>query len=564
MKNEILITDLFEAAVEKERISEEISKSKWRVLDYETSFCSGKLLCVSDKCHPKPVTLRLSAVGKYDIYLGTVQMRGAPTAIALRLSGTEEISHIKPTTAYDWTPLETVAECFWKSAELDGEDLILSKPDDYIPQSAALAWIRLVPWQNEYAKSAEVVYHLDSDYFTDDNYTTPESVCGRIEALADGGASVILQEVLPSYDNEAYAPDEELFPRAARFGFYRKNKRAVEKALVDKAHGIGSEIYAAYRLQASEFAPPNDFGGTNHFFREDYSAVSSMSCFTRDGRRMSQASYAYPEVRKKAVDTLLSFMDSGFDGVSLIFCRGILVGFEKPVLDEIRRVYGVDGRRLPMSDPRYHRIAASFVTEFMKELRAALDEKYTERKKINAVVLFTPEDSLYNGFDTEEWVRLGLVDSVCQGLMRVYEDLDGTLDEDGLIDLERYEKVLLERRIIKRDFRINDKTREMLIRGAEEFEKICHGKADFYATLLWEAQTEDETVAITDMLKALGIRKFISWNANHKAKILNRINAEKFYTAGSPEEYNEKRARYYRTLSIGGTDMSQFDPNWKG
>ena len=104
----------------------------------------------------------------------------------------------------------------------------------------------------------------------------------------------------------------------------------------------------------------------------------------------------------------------------------------------------------------------------------------------------------------------------------------------------------------------------MLIKGATDFAKLCEGKVDFYATLLWEAQTEEETLSVTDRLKALGIRKFVSWNANHKAKMLGRINAEKYYAAGSPEEYEQKKARYYRTLSVGGVDVSHFDPNWKG
>jgi hypothetical protein len=197
-------------------------------------------------------------------------------------------------------------------------------------------------------------------------------------------------------------------------------------------------------------------------------------------------------------------------------------------------------------------------------LRHKLDDRFKDRKGINAVVFFTPEDSKSFGFDVEAWVNEGLVDGISQGLMRVCEDLDGCLDEDGLVDLEKYGEQLLIRPIIKREFRFTESTKSLAINGCREFMKICDGRADFYATLLWEAQSEGETEEYAKILKNMGVNKFISWNANHKAKILSRINAEKFFVAGSEKEYRQKASRYYRTLSVGGVDISQFDPNWKG
>ena len=275
-------------------------------------------------------------------------------------------------------------------------------------------------------------------------------------------------------------------------------------------------------------------------------------------------SFSYPEVRKRVIKHISNIMNEDYDGISLVFCRGTFVAFEQPICEQVYRRFGVDARKLPMSDARYYTVACSFVTEFMRELRRELDASSTEHRGINTVVFFTPEDSRNFGLDTETWINEGLVDSVSQGLMRVFEDLDGTLAEDGLVDLQKYKEALLERPTVKREFRITDKTLDLIVKGAKDFMKLCNGKADFYATLLWEAQTEEETVSIVDRLKSMGVNSFISWNANHKAKILSRINAEKFYAAGSAAEYEKKRSRYYRVLSIGGADISQFDPNWKG
>jgi len=562
--DEILITDLYEAAEEKERLSEEITTDKWRVLSYECSAYSGKLLCVGAGCSPQSVTIRLNACGKYRIYLGMIQMKGAVTTSSVRLSDTEEISLVSPQTRYSWTPLETMIESYWKTEELEGKTLILDKPKDYLPHSSSLAWIRLVPANKEEQKIKCMAYHLDSDYFTDDDYPTLSAAGGRIDALRDGGAELILQEGFAHSAGEDYAPDPILFPRAAKYKWFHKNKTEIENALIRKAHTIGAKIYAAYRVQATQFTPPNDFGGTNHFFPDSYDDLQEYRCVSRDGRELGMCSFAYPEVRGRVLDYLMSFMERDYDGLCLLFNRGIFAAFEKPVEDEVYRRFGVEAKKLPMDDYRYQMAVCSFISGFMRELRHKLDERFTEHKGIHAVVLFTPEDSKRLGLDIAEWVREGLVDGISQGLMRVYEDLDGCLGEDGLVDIEKYKEQLRMRQTVQREFRATPGNLELIVRGAEEFRKICGDKVDFYATLLWEAQTEEETVYITDRLKEIGTKKFVSWNANHKAKSLGRINAEKYYAAGSEEEYEEKKSHYYRTLSIGGIDMSQFDPNWKG
>ena len=565
MREEILITDLYEATVEKSNISSEITRDKWRVMTYETAKCKGKLLAANDKCSPPQVKIRLNATGKYAIYLGMMEMRGCPTTSSIRLSDTEERTRVRAMTKYNWSSVETMVEYYWRDAELDGLYLILEKPKDYLPQSSTLAWIRLVPIEDEqFKKTASVAYHFDSDYFADDEYPTPESVAGRIAAVSDGGAELILQETFALSPECEYSPDPVLFPRAAKYAWFHENKKAIEAALIKKAHDMGAEIYAAYRVQAGVFTAPNDYSGINNLFLDNYNELSHLPCVTRDGRALGMCSYAYPEVRKKIVEYIMNICESEFDGVSLLFNRGTFVAFEKPICDRIFEKYGLDARRLPMSDPRYYEVACSFVTEFMRELRQTLDARFDTRKKINVVVFFTPEDSKHFGFDIKGWVDEELVDSVSQGLMTVYENLDGCLDEGGLVDLEKYHEELMKRPIIERKFRVNPEVMELIEEGAREFMKICSDKVDFYATLLWEAQDEDQTVEISDRLKRLGIKKFISWNANHKSQILNRINAEKLYAAGSREEYEHKRSRYYRTLSINGIDLSQFNPNWKG
>jgi len=564
VKKEILITDIASSVTDSRRITYGIEKNLWRVLEYENSEYCGRLLCAGQFVDPEPVRISLNAQGRYRIYLGLMQQKGAPSAISLRLSDEEEIFHIGAVTEYDWTPLETMVESYWRTATLDGKELILGKPKDYLPHTSALAWIRLVPTETEDKKPQSMAYHLDSDYFADDDYPSPVSNSGRILSLSDGGARLILQEDFASPENKDYNPDQALFPRAAKYKQFYHRKSEIEKALISTSHKIGADIYAAYRVEAASFAPPNDFSGVNVLFSDSYSDLSDFRCMSRDGRRLHMCSFAYPEVRERILNNLRALLRAGYDGISLVFCRGIFVLFEEPVCSEVFRRYGIDARRLPISDPRYNSVASEFVTELLRELRKVIKDEFGGKKGINAVLLFTPEDSKSIGLDALTWVREGLVDSIAQGLMRTYEDLDGCLDDDGLIDLERYSNKLLREKTVKREFRATPKNVDLIVEGARAFSRICEGRVDFYATLLWEAQGESETIALCDRLKEIGITKFISWNANHKAKILSRINAEKYYVAGSEEEYREKTSRYLRTLSVGGADISQFDPNWKG
>ena len=251
----------------------------------------------------------------------------------------------------------------------------------------------------------------------------------------------------------------------------------------------------------------------------------------------------------------------GFDGVCTFFHRGTVVAFEEPVKQMVYEKYGVDATRLPMTDPRLNEVLCHFVTLFMRELRQALDASDTKRKDINAIVFHSPEKSKHFGYDVKTWIDEGLVDSISQGLMTHFEELDGVLDAEGLVDIEKYKKALIERAVVCRNYSPDYR---LVTEGATEFVKICENKVDFYATLAWEGTLVENSYALIRGLKELGVKKFISWNTNHKAKILQRLNVEKFYAAGSEELYEERKTVYLRTLSIAGDDISNYNTDWKG
>ncbi|MBQ8295117.1 MAG: hypothetical protein IJX87_01645 [Clostridia bacterium] len=567
MKEELIISDIAAAVLEKDRLTSEVVVDKWRALAYETPKYSGTLVWAATQCKPQPLTLPLKAKGKYHVYLGMINM-GGDTTTGLRLSNDEAVSHVRTQGYGYWLSSEYIVENYWKTVDLDGKTaLIITKPDGCTAQQSALVWLRLVPVdeQAETQKTPCIAYHLDLDYWAEDEYPTVQAATGRIKTFADGGTKLILHEGYTLEENrekaEDISVDGSLYPRASKYPSYFQRKEEFHQALVEASHGMGSEIYLTFRIQAGGFVAPHDAGGILQIFREDWTDMQEFRCRTRDGRWMETCSFAYPEVRKKILDKIMSLMNVDFDGVSLLFHRGMFVAFEQPICDYVSEKYGVDARRLPASDPRYNEAASYFVTLFIRELRAQLDWRFSKRKGINVIVYHTPEASKNYGFDVETWINEGLIDGVSQGLMTVFEDLDGCYADDGLIDLEKYTAKMKQTPTVCRDYSADP---DLIEKGAKAFMKLCDGKVDFYATLTWEHPDDATIIDLADRLKKIGATQFISWNANHKAKFLNRINTEKFYIAGTKEEYGAKKAQYYRLLSINGADVSQYSPNWKG
>ena len=60
----------------------------------------------------------------------------------------------------------------------------------------------------------------------------------------------------------------------------------------------------------------------------------------------------------------------GFDGISLIFIRGIHIGFDEPVIERLKEFYpDVNPYLLPMADSRLNGVWCEFMNEFTTKLR---------------------------------------------------------------------------------------------------------------------------------------------------------------------------------------------------
>ena len=299
-----------------------------------------------------------------------------------------------------------------------------------------------------------------------------------------------------------------------------------------------------------------------------WETYSDFRCMTRDAKPINVLSYAYPEVRKMMVDNILKTLPDEWDGVSLYFHRGLFVSFEKPVLDEVKKRFCIDARRLPRKDERLQEIHCSFITEFVRELSVALKEKADkvghERYKINIVTLYSAAISKEFGCDVETLLKEKLIDSVSQGIMGHYETIEDCIEEDGLIDLNKYSAKKKCGYTIIRNFADDV---DIIVDGAKEFLDIQKKYGgEFYAALGWENRSYSYQCELSKKLYEIGVEKFISWNANHQAKFCARIQGIK--TCGDKQRILDGSykisQRTFRLTNINGSDISEFDPNWRG
>ena len=85
------------------------------------------------------------------------------------------------------------------------------------------------------------------------------------------------------------------------------------------------------------------------------------------GTPVQKASYAFPEVRNLVVSIIREATETfDVDGVNLCFIRSPeFMAYEQPVLDDFRKEYGEDGRKVGFDDPRMRTIRCRYLNTFV-------------------------------------------------------------------------------------------------------------------------------------------------------------------------------------------------------
>ena len=185
------------------------------------------------------------------------------------------------------------------------------------------------------------------------------------------------------------------------------------RVAVEHAHDIGIEIHASYRVAGFHFPPPLDRDSERGKF---YLYHPELRGTDRNGKATPRLSYAYPEVRRFVVSLLSEIAGYGVDGVCLLYNRRPpLVEYEPPVVEGFMAEYGEDPRELDEADPRWLSYRAGVLTQFMREVREAMDDAGRRRGSpvgVSAIVMSTEQENLSVAMDLRAWVAEGLVDTI--------------------------------------------------------------------------------------------------------------------------------------------------------
>ncbi|MHC4884804.1 MAG: glycoside hydrolase family 10 protein [Planctomycetota bacterium] len=213
---------------------------------------------------------------------------------------------------------------------------------------------------------------------------------------------------------------------ARTHGLYNPNGKGYGRALkkvdmlrlaVDAARDFDLELYGWMRFNFYGGNVQSDFFKENPQFHEEHES----------GYEANKLCLAHPEVRQHKIDILVEAAQYGLAGLNLGFLRHPPVFEYAPILVEgFEKEYGCLPPRcettqdyrcvLPPDDEEYRRwyaYRARFLTAFVRDLRAALNEAGCGKTKLSLWV--RANHCLYDGIDLPLWLEEGLCDEVVAG-----------------------------------------------------------------------------------------------------------------------------------------------------
>lgn len=395
-------------------------KGVWQVVDYTTDDFSGKLILAQPETNAPDVKVKIPLKGTYEIYLGLFQNFCDQIKVKLTTDPVfERLRHSSKVAGK-----QAFEDVYWKTIHINGSEEIIIRQEPGI--RAAVGYIMA---KKPHKKRLEKKYliHLTDDGFPS-NYGIPEDVddaCWNIYACARLKPDYVSRGINPTgmADYPTKHPElrrnvekmlETLFPAEiykqcyqTLAKFFRENKNVPQRYFeIAKSSGIKALAYC--RMAMYHANPPWDC------FRSDfYDLHPEFRCIDIDGIPVNRMSFAYPEVRQEFIKMFTEAVEFGAQGATNCFVRGFpFVCYEEPVRKKFKQIYNQDITKLPETDRRAQQVKAEFVTEYMRELRNALNR--AGKSLLNVAIVHANEDTCwYYGLDVRTWVKEGLIDILC-------------------------------------------------------------------------------------------------------------------------------------------------------
>ncbi|MBM3242408.1 hypothetical protein FJZ31_39620 [Candidatus Poribacteria bacterium] len=470
MRQEIWLSDLTQCEP-ADVVSRDRQEGTWIAVDYEVDEGKGLMLFGLSELNPPALTLRLGVTGWHEIRPGVFYGGGAgfmeERVLCAKLSSDATFSRFSrehhrsdkdgnyPEKELRWSD---IAEVFWKCADLTGQDLIISRPvrGEMSKEQTNLAYVRLVPmdetaiqhWKSQQPRedTKVLIANYDGGSFGQWGVSTPEDFLTEFECLRDSDFDIALYAMArgsitlyPSKVGEFVRPSG-LHERGHVLHQCVANGLNPLAEAIKAAHACGVKLFPQNRLMGTQLPPKHlraDYGGklmANH---------PEWLCTYPDGEPTRHLSFAFEGVRDFHVRLMREWVeDYHADGVNILFSRSYpFVYYEQPVCEAFQKAYQEDMRTLPPGDERVQRVRASFLTQFLREARAMLDEVgKTQGRYIPTCYLVPVHNSppnapaearasgiaecLFNALDVPTWIREGLVDYLVVHL-HVYGEHDG-------------------------------------------------------------------------------------------------------------------------------------------
>ena len=596
-RKEVLFTNLGEICEPAKNISKIREFYKWVSVPYETKDIKGNMLLSLQKGRPEDVRLNPGLTGWYRIMVGHYSCN---QYISLKLTSDKGFAYVAPGNAGSYGS-HSIEEVYWKAADMTGESVVIHKHVKSDPYNAAIAWMRFVPMDDaEVAAFQADQARKDTKriYATHDMHG--QLIIGSPQSMDDW--TVIVQNYEQSdvewfsmencfiYEGDASTgnPDNMTYPRQCDETIQHVIRDSYTPEalahLVQYGHDMGLKMCGSTRMGAWGIECPYDQMYFVNKFMENNK--EKCRCVDRDGSPIDALSYIYPEVRSYMIGQFIKMAKQGFDAVEMIFSRGVpYVLFEQPFVDRFMEKYGEDPRYLALDEPRVTDLRCEVLTEFVKELREALDEAIPERKVgIHARCNFSLYDSRHIAVDVEEWAKQGLITAIISYPQRIREVLEGDLWQDEAhtkLDLDKYyEYVRGERSSIRHsgdvDFVEPWPDSRGVLKGPkdqkERVQEFMEIEKKYGVTVYLEIMPRFMSTAEYRRrameLYELGAEHLSFWDTYNR--VPNRVQWSMISRLGHKEELkdftdgNGELYSYRRIMKIGGKDVSRYLPAWGG
>jgi hypothetical protein len=444
-------------------LSPHLKQDCWRLIPYKTVESSpggGTMIGAISYIDAPDVTLPLNVTGWHAVYVGFWNPHYAydsGTTVKVKLNDDPCFTRIaEPEPAIDYNATY-IKEAPFKAADLTGRTLQFGMVHGRFAKKAYIAYVKLVPLsaqqvadlQAERARKDTRVLRGTIDgysYFSSNEYRTREHIMELIEPYRYSDVGKIIWSINVYGDQTNYPTkvgtywaEQRAVPIVSAKSDYVAGEKAAydslrslaekniipEAVAAEHAHAMGLKFDVMFRMGVTGEIPPangpKSFVLTHPQFRQ----------VMRDGTPIEKASYAFPEVRNLVVSIIREAAETfDIDGVNLCFMRGPeFMAYEKPVLDDFRKKYHEDARKVAFDDPRMRDIHCHYLNKFVRNVRQTLDEvgkkKGGKKLELSAMGLGVPNVNIGHGMDTEYWIKQGWLDG---GLINVVWDIDSQQD----------------------------------------------------------------------------------------------------------------------------------------